>query len=227
MLTGFTELLPFMAEGAHNITIWILVFLSVISVACILERFIVLTKIHQSSQKMVFLIQDILQSYSLSEIKNVMKRRRTSIEGKALDYGLNYVKKKGLLGLEEGLNSFFLLEKIKLEKRLNFLATVGSNAPFIGLLGTVFGVMEAFRSLAYQGETNAVMLGISRALFATAVGLLVALPAVIAYNTFQKKVKSILQGFASVKDFCLLYAKTMVASQPPQPQEESLEAERT
>ena len=69
--------------------------------------------------------------------------------------------------------------------------------------------MDAFRSLALsQGDATAVMIGISKALVATAVGLLVAIPAVVAYNAFQKQVKSIFQNLEGVKDICLAYAKT-------------------
>jgi biopolymer transport protein TolQ len=101
------------------------------------------------------------------------------------------------------------VERPELEKRLNFLATVGSNAPFIGLLGTVFGIMDAFRSLAEQSEIQTVLFGISQALIATATGLLVAIPAVIFYNFFQKRVKRIMQNLDGTKELCVAYAKTL------------------
>ena len=69
--------------------------------------------------------------------------------------------------------------------------------------------MDAFRSLATsQGDATAVMIGISKALVATAIGLIVAIPAVIAYNHFQKQVKGIMMNLQSVKDLCLAYAKS-------------------
>jgi biopolymer transport protein ExbB len=76
---------------------------------------------------------------------------------------------------------------------LGVLATVGSNAPFLGLLGTVLGIIQAFGELASEsGNTAAVMASISEALVATAVGLFVAIPAVVAYNTFSRRLKFIL-----------------------------------
>ena len=71
-----------------------------------------------------------------------------------------------------------------MEKRLSFLATVGSVAPFIGLLGTVWGIMNSFQSIAASQNTSLVVVapGIAEALFATALGLLAAIPAVIFYN---------------------------------------------
>ena len=85
-------------------------------------------------------------------------------------------------------------ERLRLEQRLTFLGTLGNNAPFIGLLGTVLGIIRAFRDLSMdsQGNSSVVMAGISEALVATAVGLFVALPAVMAFNYFMKQVDGIL-----------------------------------
>ncbi len=83
---------------------------------------------------------------------------------------------------------------LKAQKRLTFLATVGSNAPFIGLFGTVLGVIKAFDDLSKHDDfgIKIVMSGISEALIATAMGLFVAIPAVIAYNYFNKKLQIML-----------------------------------
>ena len=74
----------------------------------------------------------------------------------------------------------------KLSKGFTFLATVGSTAPFIGLFGTVWGIMNSFQSIAISRNTSLAIVapGIAEALFATALGLLAAIPAVIAYNKF-------------------------------------------
>jgi len=84
--------------------------------------------------------------------------------------------------------------RITLEKRLGLLATFGNNAPFIGLFGTVLGVINAFHTLSSGNEfgISAVMGGISEALVATATGLFVAIPSVMAYNYFVRKIKIIL-----------------------------------
>ena len=77
-------------------------------------------------------------------------------------------------------------EMKKIEKNFTFLATVGSTAPFIGLFGTVWGIMNSFQSIAISRNTSLAIVapGIAEALFATALGLLAAIPAVIAYNKF-------------------------------------------
>ena len=79
----------------------------------------------------------------------------------------------------------------KLEKNYSFLATVGSTAPFIGLFGTVWGIMNSFQSIAISRNTSLAIVapGIAEALFATALGLLAAIPAVVAYNKFNSDSK--------------------------------------
>ena len=92
-------------------------------------------------------------------------------------------------------------EADELSNRLNFLATVGSVAPFVGLFGTVWGIMNSFFQIGQQQNSSLAVVapGISEALFATAIGLLAAIPAVIAYNRFSHAVNGLegrLQRFA-------------------------------
>ena len=79
----------------------------------------------------------------------------------------------------------------KIDKGFTFLATVGSTAPFIGLFGTVWGIMNSFQSIAISRNTSLAIVapGIAEALFATALGLLAAIPAVVAYNKFNTESK--------------------------------------
>lgn len=204
-----TEKLFNIAQGGAEAILWLLLVLSVVSVAMIVERWLSLRQVRGDSNRIKARLREALQSHNLNEIEEI-GRERDSLEGRALAYGLRHVKDNGAAGLEEIFNSYALLERPQLERSLNFLATVGSNAPFIGLLGTVLGIMKAFRDLAANtGATGneAVMLGIAEALVATAVGLVVAIPAVIAYNYFQRQVKISLQSLETVRDLCLAYAK--------------------
>lgn len=197
-----------MAQVAHTVTLWLLIFLSVMSLAFILERFFSLGKLRSNSRQIAESLREVLQSNNLSDIEHLGKDKK-SLEGRALAYGLRHAHEKGINGLEEIFTAYALNERPALERYLGFLATVGSNAPFIGLLGTVFGIMDAFRGMAQsQGDATAVMLGISKALVATAIGLMVAIPAVIAYNYYQKQVKAILHNLDSVRELCLAYAKS-------------------
>ena len=102
------------------------------------------------------------------------------------------------LGLEEVKRIRAEMEKTL--EGINFLGTLGNNAPFIGLFGTVLGIVTAFRELgnSQAGAMGNVMSGIAEALIATAVGIIVALPAVIFYNVFQKKGSDIEENAAAL-----------------------------
>ena len=109
------------------------------------------------------------------------------------------IKSKSKSNLSERLNSTLQsnIEKqmIIIEKHYTFLATVGSTAPFIGLFGTVWGIMNSFQSIAISRNTSLAIVapGIAEALFATALGLLAAIPAVVAYNKFSNDSKKYYQ----------------------------------
>ncbi|HAZ13583.1 MAG: hypothetical protein A2X86_13710 [Bdellovibrionales bacterium GWA2_49_15] len=97
-------------------------------------------------------------------------------------------------------------ERKKLEKGLPVLGTLGSTTPFIGLLGTVLGIIVSFGELSTgSGNTNSVMFSLAEALILTATGLLVAIPAVVAFNYFSRKVRWIISEATSVKDLYLAY----------------------
>ena len=89
------------------------------------------------------------------------------------------------------------------ERNLSVLATIGANAPFVGLFGTVLGIIKAFHDLSKQAGMGAqtVTAGIAEALVATAVGLLVAIPAVVAFNMFQRRVKAALGEAEALKSY--------------------------
>ena len=103
--------------------------------------------------------------------------------------------------LAQAMDSAIAQEAEKLAERLNFLATVGAVAPFVGLFGTVWGIMNSFYQIGQQQNSSLAVVapGISEALFATAIGLFAAIPAVIAYNRFSHRVDQLearLQRFA-------------------------------
>ncbi|MCS6911981.1 MAG: protein TolQ [Myxococcota bacterium] len=98
-----------------------------------------------------------------------------------------------LENVERALRRSFIAEMTHLESLTPFLATVGSAAPFVGLFGTVWGIMDAFRNIGAKGSANlaTVAPGIAEALIATAIGLVAAIPAVMAYNFFSRRIKVI------------------------------------
>jgi biopolymer transport protein ExbB len=111
----------------------------------------------------------------------------------------------GAIAAEKAMAGTAVAEKMKMERGLAFLATVGSNAPFLGLFGTVLGIIKAFHDLSVNTSeaSEAVMAGISEALVATAVGLMVAIPAVVLYNMFNRWVKGRVSRSESLADLFL------------------------
>jgi biopolymer transport protein ExbB len=118
---------------------------------------------------------------------------------------------------EEAMLGASALQRLKLEKRLAFLGTLGNNAPFIGLLGTVIGIIGAFDELgkvknatmtaAAQVAPEQVMQNIAEALVATAIGLLVAIPAVASFNAFQRVVRTTLSNTEALSHVLLAHLK--------------------
>jgi biopolymer transport protein ExbB len=136
---------------------------------------------------------------------------------------------RGPKAAEEAMQGAAALQRIKLERRLAFLGTLGNNAPFIGLFGTVIGVVQAFEALGKQNVAagvaaaptmapQEVMSAIAEALVATAVGLAVAIPAVAMYNVFQRKAKAILANTEALSRVLLahLVAPQLAVAAPAQ-----------
>lgn len=106
--------------------------------------------------------------------------------------------------IDRAVRSRLTEEKLRLEKGLSVLATLGANAPFIGLFGTVLGIIRSFAALGESsGAASSVMSGISQALVATAAGLFVAIPAVIAFNTFSQRLRVLIAESESLRDLMI------------------------
>jgi biopolymer transport protein TolQ len=193
-------------QGGADAILYLMIFLSICSVAVIIERFFYLRSMLSTSKKMAERAREALRANDL-KILDDMSRNHEALEGRMLATALRYQGAKGSSGLVEVMDGFLLMERPALEKNLGFLNTLGNNAPFIGLLGTVLGVVKAFADLAgSQGNPSVVMAGISEALVATAIGLFVAIPAVAAYNYFIKQVRLIMNSAESIKQLCIAYA---------------------
>ncbi len=196
------------AEASAHFILYFMGFLSVVSGAIMMERYFVLRKMSRDSRGMSERFRAAVETQS-PEILETVPEKTSSLEGRAVGYGLSHVRKFGMDGLHELFQSFKAIEKPRLERNLNLLGTIASNAPYIGLLGTVMGIMKAFDDMAKSagGGNEVVMAGIAHALVSTAVGLALAIPAVIGFNFFQKKVSLILGNVDAAKDLCLMYSK--------------------
>ncbi|UQA58722.1 MotA/TolQ/ExbB proton channel family protein [Polyangium aurulentum] len=182
---------------------WLMIGLSVISVAIILERAWFFWSLRDD---LVVLARDLRTSLQDS-IEAAQKRMSASPSAEAAVVSAGLVEAhRGPKAAEEAMSSAVAIQKMKLERRLAYLGTLGNNAPFIGLFGTVIGVVGAFDALGRAAEKpiaaagaaaqsmapQAVMSSIAEALVATAVGLAVAIPAVAANNYFQRLLRSTL-----------------------------------
>ncbi|MBS1964034.1 MAG: MotA/TolQ/ExbB proton channel family protein [Bdellovibrionales bacterium] len=203
------EMLFKIADASAHGILYFMGLLSLISVTIMVERYLFLKQIGAKSTGMTDQFRKLIAGSNLAQVESLAKDEN-SIEGKALGFGMTYVKNHGSAGLDEFFNSFKSTEKPSLERNLNILGTIASNAPYIGLLGTVMGIMKAFNDLAVApGQGNeVVMAGIGHALVSTAIGLAVAIPAVVAFNLFQKKVGLVLENIDAARDLCLAYTKS-------------------
>jgi biopolymer transport protein ExbB/TolQ len=169
---------------------WLLVGISVIALAIILERAYYFFATNEEFSKLLGSLLGKLKDNDVDGAKSAMRASR-SVEAQVALAGLESVD-DGPSSAEERMNKQQTLSKLSMERNLAFLGTVGNNAPFVGLLGTVIGIIRAFQELNQsQGQVSAgLMAEIGEALVATAIGLLVALPAVAAFNTFQRIIKT-------------------------------------
>ena len=166
----------------------ILIVCSVYSWAVIIEKLRLFKKINQSTEEFE------LKFWNSKSAESFYNNLPSNIEDPMAlvfkDAMQNLLKKKSKTDLHERMTTMLEtgIEKqiSKISKGYTFLATVGSTAPFIGLFGTVWGIMNSFQSIAISRNTSLAIVapGIAEALFATALGLLAAIPAVIAYNKF-------------------------------------------
>ncbi len=176
----------------------VLIGMSIVSWAIIFKKRQVFNKAKEENEKFLDLFWS---AASLEQVKDKLERHGESPLSRIFNTGFSELerihrKKSATMGnwmdnLERSLRKGQDYEVSILEERLAFLATTGSTAPFIGLLGTVVGIMTSFRAISNAGSASlaTVAPGISEALFATAVGLFAAIPAVMAYNYLLNEVR--------------------------------------
>jgi len=177
---------------------WILLVLSLASILVTVERALFFRNIRDDIAGLSRELDGLLRAGRYREALERLTRSR-SAEAAAAAAGLRSAD-LGPVAAEKAVAGALALERSRMERGLAFLGTLGNNAPFIGLLGTVIGIVEAFDvlgrpealsatgSLAPQG----IMSSIAEALVATAVGLFVAIPAVAAFNYFQRRIATIM-----------------------------------
>ena len=181
----------------------ILIVCSIYSWAVIIEKFKLFKKINKLSEDFE---EKFWNSKSAETFYNSLPAKVDDPMAVVFQDAMeSLLKKKSKNNLSERMSTFLEVgiekQMNKIDKGFTFLATVGSTAPFIGLFGTVWGIMNSFQSIAISRNTSLAIVapGIAEALFATALGLLAAIPAVVAYNKFNldsKKYSQKLENFS-------------------------------
>jgi biopolymer transport protein ExbB/TolQ len=200
-----TKMMLKLALGGGTWVLALLIILSIASVAVMLERARIFYRGRFAEEEFISEIEPLLAEASWSETA-VCCETAPGFEPQVLLAGLSQVH-RGRQAAEEAMEGERIRLGQLLEKHLGFLGTMGANAPFIGLFGTVLGIIHAFKDLALteSGGGPAVMSGIAEALVATAVGLLVAIPAVMSYNFFHRRLHTILERSQRLSRILLTY----------------------
>jgi biopolymer transport protein ExbB len=197
--------------------LYLMIALSVVSVAIMIERAWFFTVVRENIERLASALGEFLDVHDLNGAKELVSASK-SAEAAIVAAGLRQLG-RGADAAEEAMASATALQRMRLERRLAFLGTLGNNAPFIGLLGTVIGIVQAFEKLQNAGAGGGagpgtdVMGAIAEALVATAIGLVVAIPAVAAFNYFQRKIRATLANSEALTHILLAYAKGEAAAQ--------------
>ena len=186
---------------------WVLVGLSVGGLAVALERAIYLIRTSDNVRRLKADVLAYLKGHDVPAARERLAASR-SFEASIAAAGLADPE-DGAASAEERIAGASQLAKLRMEKRLAFLGTLGNNAPFIGLLGTVIGIIRAFHELNDSAGkvTAGLMAQVGEALVATAIGILVALPAIATFNAFQRIIKGRLARAEALSRDVMAYLK--------------------
>lgn len=180
------------AQLGANWVLWVLIGLSVISVGVMIDRYLWLRQRDTDTERF---LREVRGAFERDELERLLTKYKDDLSI-PVHVALRGIAERanGADAVAEAMHAERARWRRGADRNLMLLGTLGNNVPFIGLFGTVLGVISAFQNLTVKSaEAEAQTLGaIAEALVATAVGLLVAIPAVIAFNTFTRKIKLIM-----------------------------------
>lgn len=190
--------------------LWLLLALSVVSFAAMADRWIFFRRHRDDGESLRRRLAAALLDDDLPAAQKLLEKS-PSIEARVLRNALEW-RRGGREAVSDVVESELARERKELEKGLTLLGTLGNNTPFVGLFGTVLGVIEAFHHLgdgaAKAGNMGNVMSGIAEALIATGVGIFVAIPAVVAYNVAAKRIGEIEDATKSLSKLITAWLST-------------------
>ncbi len=206
------RLLDLMLRAGSQWVLWLLLGLSLLAMAVVLERaFFFLTQ--RRPQAILQQALEVMRKQGYADALAVVQGRPSMSAAVARDC-LRYAH-DGAESVQEHAAAAVQHERLRYERGLAFLGTLGNNAPFVGLFGTVLGIVRAFHDLSLNtaSGSEAVMAGIAEALVATGVGLLVALPAVATFNLYARHVESCVVGAEGISHAILAHIKRVPAAE--------------
>jgi biopolymer transport protein ExbB/TolQ len=211
MINALVERLTKIALFGGGWVLLVMMVLSVLSLAVMFERWYFFAKHREDTDALGDRLIAALRRHDHRGAEELLARSK-SIEASVVKPALGWLE-GGPEAVNDVLEAEMGKKKRDLERGMTFLGTVGNNAPFVGLLGTVLSVVQAFHTLGDSGGQNQsamghVMSSIAEALVATGVGLFVALPAVVAYNLAQKKIGEIEGNVGIIGKQLLAYLKS-------------------
>ena len=206
-------LLDLMLRAGSRWVLWLLILLSLAAVAVMIDRIWFFAQERPPRDRLAAALRALRAGDVQAALAKLTGAR--SMEAAVVRTCLAHAG-DGAAAVEDHKAAALETERLRYESRLAFLGTLGNNAPFVGLFGTVLGIIRAFHDLAgssIQG-TQAVMSGIAEALVATGVGLLVALPSVAMYNALIRHVETRTAGAEAASREVIAYLKTARAGGP-------------
>jgi biopolymer transport protein ExbB len=202
-----SQALDLMLRAGSRWVLWLLIGLSIAGAAVVLERLWFFARSRRQRQQVADMLAALQKSGPEAARKALGEAR--SMEATVARACLDHIA-DGAAAIEEHISAVVETDRLHYERGLAFLGTLGSNAPFVGLFGTVLGIVRAFHDLSTSAAmgSQAVMAGIAEALVATAIGLLVALPAVATYNGLMRHVETAMAAANAVGHQILAYVKS-------------------
>lgn len=189
--------------------LYLLLLLSVVSFSTMFERYLFFKRRSVDFDALRKQLRKHLQDQDLDAAEKLLSSSK-AIEASVALEALRWAS-GGPAAMTDAVESELSRVKTELERGSNLLGTLGNNAPFVGLLGTVLGVIISFHALGDAGQNTqamgGVMSGIAEALVSTGVGLFVALPAVVAYNAIQKRIGEVESGAVSLTKLLTAYVR--------------------
>lgn len=197
------ERLQRVASGGGGWVLWLMLALSVLSIAIMLERIIFFASRRDDIDALTKSLIEMLKVGDKKAAKKLLEDSK-SIEAAVMRPCLDWTQ-NGPDAFREVVDAEMTKQKKLLERGTTFLGTLGNNGPFIGLVGTVLGVIQAFQQLGNQSEKamGNVMVGIAEALIATGVGLFVAIPAVVAFNIVNRSIGNVEQNVTIMSKYVI------------------------